>query len=432
MILNYIVKKMSKELKFIDLNYKPKDDLICLFKIKPARGLSVKQAANTVALESSVGTWTEVKNENYVRRLRARVFSINGNWIKVAYPEEIFESDNVPNIFSSIAGNIMGMKSVDSIRLEDVSFPKKILRSFDGPRYGISGIRKMMKIKERPLIGTIIKPKLGLFTKDHAISAYESWSGGLDLVKDDENLASQKFNVFEERIARTLEKVHKAEEETGEKKAYLVNVTAETKEMIKRAQLVEDLGGKYVMLDIITAGWAALQTLRDADFKMAIHAHRAMHAAFDRNPNHGVSMMVIADFARLIGVDQLHIGTGIGKLEGKIEDVEDLLEEIEVENVKATYKRLNQKWMNIKPVLGVSSGGLHPGHIPFLVKHLGKDIVIQCGGGVHGHPSGTKAGAMAVRQAVDAVMKKQSLKDYAKTHEELKEALDKFGYSKVK
>ena len=423
---------MAKELKFIDLNYKPKEDLICLFKIKPARGLSVKQAANTVALESSVGTWTEVKNENYVKRLRAKVFSINGNLIKIAYPEEIFELDNVPNIFSSIAGNIMGMKSVDSIRLEDVSFPKKILMGFDGPRYGISGIRKMMKIKERPLIGTIIKPKLGLFTKDHARVAYEAWSGGCDIVKDDENLSNQKFNTFEERIARTLEKANKAEEETGEKKAYLVNVTAETKEMIKRAQLVEDLGGKYVMLDIITAGWAALQTLREADFKLAIHAHRAMHAAFDRNPNHGVSMMVIADFARLIGVDQLHIGTGIGKLEGKIEDVEDLLEEIELKNVKATHKRLNQKWNNIKPVLGVSSGGLHPGHVPFLVKNLGKDIVIQMGGGIHGNKLGTKLGSTAVRQAVDAVMHGIPLKEYAKDHIELKTALNQWGIPKEK
>ena len=424
---------MPKELKFVDLNYKPSGkELVCLFKIKPARGLSLKEAANTVALESSVGTWTEVKNENYVRRLRARVFSIKDDRIKIAYPEEIFELDNVPNIFSSIAGNIMGMKSVNAIRLEDVSFPKKILSAFDGPRYGIAGIRKFMKVKERPLVGTIIKPKLGLITRDHAESAYESWLGGCDIVKDDENLASQKFNKFEERIARTLEKANKAEEETGEKKAYLVNVTAETKEMIRRAQIVEDLGGKYVMIDMITAGWAALQTLRNADFKLAIHAHRAMHAAFDRNPNQGISMMVLADFARLIGVDQLHIGTGIGKLEGKIEDIEELNEEIELKNVKDAHDRLKQNWRKIKPVFGVSSGGLHPGHIPFLVKHLGKDIVIQAGGGIHGNKLGTIAGAMAMRQAVDAVMKKQSLKDYAKTHEELAQALKQWGIPRQK
>ena len=420
------MKKKKEKFEFIDLRYKPKDDLICLFRISPARDLSMKKAANTVALESSIGTWTEVPGKKYVKKLKARVFSIKGDNIKIAYPKELFESDNVPNILSSIAGNIFGMKAVKAIRLEDVSFPKSILKNFPGPRYGIEGIRKMMGVKNRPLVGTIIKPKLGLTTKDHAESAYESWVGGCDFVKDDENLASQKFNVFEKRLAKTLEMADKAEKETGEKKAYLVNVTAETKEMMKRAQLAEQQGSKYIMVDIITAGWAALQTLREGDFKMALHAHRAMHAAFDRNPRHGISMMVIADFARLIGVDQIHIGTGIGKLEGKIKDIKEISEEIESESVKATKKRLLQKWGKIKSTLAVSSGGLHPGHVPFLIKHLGKDLVLQAGGGIHGHPSGTRAGAAAMRQAVDAVMKKQSLKNYAKNHIELQEALKKW------
>ena len=420
--------KMVKKLDFVDLKYKPRNDLICLFKISPARGLNMEKAANTVALESSTGTGTDVEKGNidYAKKLRAKVFSIKGKYIKVAYPQELFETDNVPNILSSIAGNIFGMKAVKTIRLEDVSFPKKILESFSGPKYGIEGIRKMMNIPERPLVGTIIKPKLGLITKHHAQSAYESWVGGCDIVKDDENLASQKFNEFGNRLVKTLEMADRAEKETGEKKAYLVNVTAETKEMVKRAQLVENQGGKYMMIDILTAGWAALQTLREANFKMAIHGHRAMHAAFDRNPNQGINMMVIADFARLIGIDTLHIGTGIGKLEGKIEDIESLEKEIEDKNVKKTKTILEQKWGKIKSVLAVSSGGLHPGHVPFLMKHLGKDLVIQAGGGIHGHPFGTTAGARALRQAVDAVMKNKSLSEYAKTHVELEEALRKW------
>ncbi len=414
---------MNKEkLEFVDLKYNPKRDLICLFKISPNK-MSIEKAADTVALESSVGTWTKVRGQEYVEKLKARVFSIRGNYVKIAYPEGLFEKDNVPNILSSIAGNIFGMKAVKTIKLEDVSFPNSILKSFKGPKYGIEGIRKMMKIQNRPLLGTIIKPKLGLNTEHHAQSAYESWIGGCDIVKDDENLASQKFNIFENRLAKTLEMDDKAERETGEKKAYLVNVTAETKKMLKRAQLVENQGGKYVMIDILTSGWAALQTLREANFKMAIHAHRAMHAALDRNPDHGMNMLVIADFARLIGVDQLHIGTGIGKLEGGIRDIKELAEEIEKRNIKATKKRLEQKWGDIKPVLGVSSGGLHPGHVPFLIKHLGKDLAIQAGGGIHGHPFGTEAGARAMRQAIDATLKNMSLKGYAKTHVELEEAL---------
>ena len=417
----------SKKLDFVNLKYRPKQgDLISLLKISPNK-MSMEEAANTVALESSVGTWTKVSGQEYVEKLRAKVFSIKGNYIKIAYPEVLFEKDNVPNILSSIAGNILGMKAVKTIKLEDVSFPKIILKSFKGPKYGIEGIRKMMKVRDRPLLGTIIKPKLGLNTEHHAQSAYESWSGGCDFVKDDENLSSQKFNLFENRLSKTLEMADRAEKETGEKKAYLVNVTAETREMIKRAQLVEDQGGKYVMIDILTAGWAAVQTLREANFKMAIHAHRAMHAAFDRNPNQGISMMVIADFARIIGVDQMHIGTGIGKLEGNVKDIQEIQEEIEKTKVKETKNRLAQKWWNIKPTLGVSSGGLHPGHVPFLIKHLGKDLAIQAGGGIHGHPLGTRAGAIAMRQAIDATLKNISLKEYAKTHVELEEALKMWG-----
>ncbi|MBU2562312.1 MAG: type III ribulose-bisphosphate carboxylase [Nanoarchaeota archaeon] len=422
-----------RKLNFINFKYHPKKDLICLFKIVPNR-ISIKEAANTVALESSVGTWTDVAKgkSDYVEKIKAKVFSIRRNRVKIAYPQELFEYDNVPNILSSIAGNIMGMKAVKSIRLEDVSFPKSIIKSFSGPKYGIKGIREMMKIKKRPLVGTIIKPKLGLNTQHHAQSAYESWIGGCDIVKDDENLSSQKFNTFEKRLAKTLEMADKAEKETGEKKAYLVNVTAETKEMLKRAQLAEKMGSKYIMIDILTAGWAALQTLREANFKLAIHAHRAMHAAFDRNPKHGISMMVIADFARLIGVDQIHIGTGIGKLEGKIKNIKEIKEDIEKNQVKKGHDRLKQNWYNLNSTLGVSSGGLHPGHIPFLIKNLGKDLVIQAGGGVHGHPFGTEAGAKAMRQAVDAVMKKTSLNEYAKTHVELEQAISQWGLPKNK
>jgi len=421
---------MSKEkFEFIDLKYKPKDDLVALFKVVPNK-ISMKKAANTVALESSVGTWTDVKLTKTAEKLKAKVFSIKSPYIKVAYPSDLFEEGNAPNVLASIAGNIFGMKAVKSLRLEDVSFPQKILSDFYGPKYGISGVRKFMKISKRPLVGTIIKPKLGLNPSEHAKSAYQSWIGGCDLVKSDENLASQKFNLFEKRLAKTLEMKDKAESETGMKKGYIENVTAETKEMIKRAQLVEMQGGKFAMIDIIVSGWSALQSLREANFKLAIHGHRAMHAAITRNENQGIDMMVIADFARLIGVDQLHIGTGVGKLEGKVSDIKELVEEIEDKEVKATKKRLAQKWGNIKSVLAVSSGGLCPLDVPILVKNLGNDLILQFGGGIHSHPKGTVAGAKAAKQALDATMKKIPLKKYSKDHKELKLAIEKWGPSR--
>jgi ribulose-bisphosphate carboxylase large chain len=409
---------------FIQLSYKPTEkDLLCLFRVEPNK-ISMKEAAATVALESSVGTWTDVHEKEYVHKLSAKVYSIKGDMVKIAYPEKLFEKGNAPNILSSIAGNIFGMKAVKNLRLEDIQIPKELLNSFKGPQFGIEGIRKFMNVKNRPFVGTIVKPKLGLNTKDHTNIAYQAWVGGCDIVKDDENLSSQDFNKFEKRLYTCLEAADRAEEETGEKKGYLVNVTAETKLMLKRAQMVEDAKGKFIMIDVVTEGFGALQTLRNENFKLAIHAHRAMHAAFTRNKKHGMSMMVLADLSRLIGMDTLHIGTVVGKLEGSLEEVSEIKDEIEKKKVKETKIRLSQDWGKIKPTLAVSSGGLHPGHVPFLMKHLGNDIVMQFGGGIHGHPNGTKAGAIAARQAVEAVQQNRTLKEYSKDHIELREAIE--------
>lgn len=401
-----------KYLDFVDLKHKPENsDVICVFHVEP-RGMSIEEAAGAVAAESSVGTWTELTTtKSYVEKLAARVVSIDGNTVKVAYPIGLFEPGNMSNILSSISGNVFGLKTIKNLRLEDADFPQEIARSFKGPKFGVEGVRNLLEVYDRPMVGTIIKPKLGLKTADHAQVAYEAWVGGCDMVKDDENLSSQAFNPFENRVTRTLEKRNKAEDETGEKKVYMVNITAETKEMLKRAQFVVDHGGEYVMVDILTCGFAALQTIREQDLDLVIHAHRAGHAAFTKNRKHGVSMKVIARVARIIGVDQLHAGTVVGKMAETRNEV--------IENCEA----LKTKMGELKQVMPVASGGLHPRLVPALIKLFGKDLVIQAGGGIHGHPDGTLAGAKAMRQAVDATLSGMTLDKYAQDHRELKLAL---------
>jgi len=433
-----------KKSGYVNLKYKPKaSDLICEFFVQPAAGVSITGAAERIASESSVGTWTEVATApRYLKKLAARVFAIErkdargGVCAKVAYPLELFELGNMPCILSSIAGNIFGMRALENLRLEDVHFPLALARSFKGPQFGIVGIRKLLRVANRPLCGTIIKPKLGLKTKQHAAVAYEAWRGGIDIVKDDENLTSQSFNKFYGRVVETLKARDKAEKETGEKKIYMPNVTAETNEMLRRAQAVADSGGEYVMVDILTAGFSSLQTLRDAaqDLKLVLHGHRAMHAALTRNKKHGISMLVLAKICRLIGLDQLHIGTAVGKMEGPAEEILSIEENIE-ENFlrpKPVGHVLAENWHHVKPVFAVCSGGLHPGLVPALVRLLGKDIIIQAGGGVHGNPLGTRAGATAMRQAIDATLEDKNLWDYAKTHRELLAALKKWGYEHPK
>lgn len=401
---------------FVDESYTPSEsDLICDFYVE-TQGILLEEGMGGVAAESSIGTWTELTTvKPYVKRLHATVYDIDGNNCRIAYPIELFEGGNMPNILSSVAGNVFGLDALNRLRLNDIKFPEGLVKSFNGPRYGIKGVRKLLGVDERPLVGTIVKPKLGLRTEDHAEVAYEAWSGGCDIVKDDENLASQEFNRFEDRVIETLEARDRAEEETGESKVYMVNITSMAEEMVDRAEFVEDNGGRYMMVDIITCGWGALQHLREQGFNLVIHAHRAGHAAFTRLDRHGINMVVLAKISRLIGVDQLHVGTAVGKMAEEKEEV--------LSNVEAITKPLH----GLRKVFPVASGGLHPGLVPDLVDIFGEDFIIQAGGGIHGHPDGSESGAKAMRQALDAKMEGTDLEDYAKSHKELEKAIDTWG-----
>ncbi len=424
-------------LEYIDKKYKPsKNDLVCEYYVEPNR-MSLEKACEHIAGESSIGTWTTIStmNPNIAKKLKPRVYSINKktNMIKVAYDANLFEAGNMPGILSSIAGNIFGMKAIRNLRLQDINFPKSIIKKFKGPQFGIGGIRKLTRVKKRPLVGTIVKPKVGLTEKQHAKVAYDAWVGGLDVVKDDENLTSMSFNGFDKRIKETLKLRDKAEKETGEKKIYMPNISAETNEMLRRADVVHKCGGEYIMVDILTVGWAGLQTVRNyaQKKKKVIHAHRAMHGAITRNPKHGISMMTIAKVSRLIGVDQLHIGTaGVGKMHGSAN--EELAIEYDIENQfiheNDNLNVLAQRWHNIKPVLAVASGGLQPGMTGKLIKIMGKDIVAQYGGGCHGHPDGTKAGGKAIRQSVEMGMKGKNFTKIPDKYPELQKAVKLWGY----
>jgi ribulose-bisphosphate carboxylase large chain len=421
---------------YVDLDYKPNDtDLIAMYYVESSSNCAdLEHACEEIAKESSIGTWTDIltMSKDIATRLRPNVFFIDEskNIVKIAYTQDLFEFDNISQILSALAGNIYGMKVLDNLRLLDITFPKEIINAYKGPKFGINGIRKLTKITDRPLLGTIVKPKVGLNEIEHANVCGQAWRGGLDIVKDDENLTSMTFNRFEKRVQETLKIRDRVENETGEKKIYMPNITSKTSIMKKRADFVIEHGGEYVMVDIITVGFSALQELRDylESKNIVIHAHRAMHAAFTRNKKHGLTMLVLAKLMRLIGMDQLHTGTIVGKMEGGRQEVIEINNVITKSIIKGNNQTfLDQYWGNFKPILPVASGGLSPLHVPDLIRYLGKDMVFQFGGGVHGHPEGTKSGAIAVKQAVDATLEGIELKDYAKNHHELNKALDKWG-----
>jgi len=425
---------------FVDLGYKPgAKDVLAVFKVKVPDWETPERAFGAIASESSVGTWTDLNiwaKYPQVKKVAAKVYSAehtpDGYWIKIAYPEDHFEMENPSQILASIAGNVFGMKAVDSLKLQDIQFTKNMVKKYKGPGVGIEGIRKMFKAEKSPLTLSVPKPKVGMTTEEHAQIGYDIWTGGLDLLKDDENLTNQKFNPFKKRVERTLKLRDKAEKETGEKKSYLVNITSPTvEEMLERARYVKKMGGEYVMIDIITSGWCALNSLREEcdDLGLAIHGHRAMHAAMTRNPDHGFSMNCIAKFSRLIGVDQLHMGTSVGKLVSPKDEVLQCQEELTAKKSRANMREhcLEQNWYGLKQTFPVSSGGLHPGIVDMIFKLFGTNIMIQLGGGVHGHPQGSYAGAVAMRAAIEAYLDKQSVEEKAKTCPELKEALKAWG-----
>ncbi len=423
-------------LDFVDKEFEPTENhIIALFRITPAPGISLEEAAGRVASESSIGTWTTLTTLTPdMRSLMAKAYWFNGPYVKIAYPLGLFEEGSLPQLLSSVAGNVFGMRALRALRLVDIRFPAKYIEYFKGPQHGVEGVRRILGVKDRPITASVPKPKVGMDPQQYAEAAYQAWSGGIDLVKDDENLTSISINRFEDRLKAVMRMRDKAEAETGERKGWLANITGETSEMIRRAKLVADYGNHFIMIDILTAGWAALQTLRDVaeEYGLAIHAHRAFHAAFTRSKRHGVSMLVVAKLARLVGVDHIHVGTPLGKMAATRREVLRIKNAITAGRIRGGKLILGQDWRYIKPVVPVASGGLHPGLIPRLIEVMGRNIMIQVGGGVWGHPRGGRAGAIAVRQAIDAAMNNVPLEEYAETHVELREALEKWGYVRPK
>ncbi len=429
---------------FVKKDYKPDldNDIIVVFRITPAKGFTIEEAAGRVASESSVGTWTTLSVlPDRIWKLMGKAYEIkhledNTYLVKVAYPVDLFEEGNMPAFLASVAGNVYGMKAVKGLRVEDIYMPESFMKYFKGPVKGIKGVREIYGVYDRPLVGTVPKPKVGFTTDELKEVVYEYLVGGMDYAKDDENLASQPFCRFEKRAEAIMKAIDKAENETGERKVWLANITAHVRKMDKRLKLLHNYGKPFKMVDVVITGWSALSYIRDLaeEYGLGIHAHRAFHAAFTRNPLHGMSMYTLAKLYRLVGVDQLHVGTpGVGKLEAKTVDVINharILREQHFVPDKDDIFHLEQKWYHIKPAFPTSSGGLHPGTIPDVIKAMGVDTVIQVGGGVLGHPDGPRAGAAAVRQAIEAYLKGIPLPEYAESHRELKRALEKWGFVK--
>lgn len=333
---------------------------------------------------------------------------------RIAHPHINFGT-KLPNLLTVTCGEgVFYVPGITAIKLMDLEFPESYLEKFEGPQFGVRGVRDLLEIYDRPIFLGVVKPNVGLSPEDFAELTYQSWLGGLDAPKDDEMLSDVTYSPLADRTKLLGALRKKAEAELGEKKMFIANITDEVDRIFELHDIAVANGVNAVMLNGWAVGLSAARALRKRA-KVPLVSHFDFMAAFTRVPYFGMSVALAVKLQRLAGFDII-LFPG---LSSRMQTTEEEM----LSNVKACLEPMG----SIKPALPVPGGSDWAGNLPNLYKKIGTiDFGVVPGRGVFNHPGGPRAGAKSFRQAWEAIQKNIDVKEYAKTHPELQQAFETF------
>ena len=395
-------------------------------------GTNVIAKASSFAVGQTVGTWvpvpgvTEEMRQHHMGRV-ANIFDVppselstqlaggkRGYLIEIAFPTANFGSE-FPMMLTTLLGNDASTST--QAKLVDIRMPRNHVAGFNGPNFGIEGIRKITGVSDRPLLLSMIKPCTGVTPKAGAEIFYGAAIGGVDIIKDDELMGNMPFSTIVERVSEYNRAAGRAFEKTGTRTIYCVNITGEN--LIENANKAVDAGAGMVMAAFPAVGYGSLHSLARVA-KVPILGHYAGSGMFYEGLQSGMaSYLAVGRFPRLAGADMVMINTPFGGYP------------LQYEKYIRTVHHLTLPLYDKKPTMPIIGGGVHPGLTEQFMSDLGRDIILGSGGAIYGHPMGAAAGAMAMRQSIDAVMQGIPLDEYARKKPELAKSLELWGYIKA-
>lgn len=403
---------------------------------------SLEQAAEILAGEQSTGTFVRVPGESDKLKWEfgAKVLDIdsrsmvegaslpgasrpggtehgskaNAGIVKIEFPIGNF-GPSIPNLLAATAGNLFELRELAGIRLLDLDIPDIFKTKYLGPQFGVSGTRRLMGVNDDLLIGTIIKPSVGMRPDDLRPIVRELVDSGIDFIKDDELIASPSYSPLSERVRVVMDEIHRGAERTGKMVMYAFNITDDIDNLMSNHDVVVKAGGNCVMVCPNMIGFTGVSYLRKRS-QLPIHAHRAMIGAIMRHPSLGMGFGAYQKLARLAGIDHLHTSG----LNNKFYETN--------EEVIQSVRSVQEPFLGGNHILPVLSSAQWAGSVAPTYETLKtKDLLMLAGGGIHAHPGGRMAGVASMKLAWEAVAKGIQLETFALRNKDLQEAIDKFG-----